>query len=173
MEAVQGGKSDAAAQPVFPWRGLLGENLSKRKQFLVTCDIVEPINYIDVVRSPLYRPVAPCAERMLREFLKLVMEIFCHEVNDPLVSGSVVILLHEFERHYPRPPVMCAVSLKSVHIREVAIRAEEAVFPLALKCPFNPHLSLCLQACVIQEIGQGHQAVNPIRTSFPFVSVTA
>ena len=68
---------------------------------------------------------------------------------------------------------MRVVSLETRFRTSVGVRPEISVRLLGTKDGLNPDLSLILQSLVIKNIRQRKQAVNPVRSSLPSVSVTA
>ena len=113
-----------------PVSRLLVDNLTQLKQLLVACDVIQPMHNQQVIACTLCSPECPVTQRSLWQLLQLVVEIFCHKINYALIASSHIVLLKNLQRHHTRPPVGSIVTLHTVDVRAVGIRAEIAALLL-------------------------------------------
>ena len=103
---------------------LLVDNLTQLEQLLVACDVVQPMHNQQVIACTLRCPECPVTQRSLWQLLQLIVEIFCHKINYALITCCHIVLLKNLQRHHTRPPVGSIVTLHTVDVRAVGIRAE-------------------------------------------------
>lgn len=152
---------------------LLMKQMPQFEQESISCEVVEPVDGLQVVAGTIFGPAAPVAQRLLGQGVQLIAEILGEEADYSLISRGRVVLLHDFQHHHARPPVVRVVALQSRFARIVLGGAEEAVFALALQGPFYPGLHFSFQSFIVQYVGKGQQSVNPVRAALPLVAVAA
>ena len=99
-----------------PRSRLAVDKVAEFKEELVTRDIVQPIDDVEIVTSPPLAPESPVVERFLGKVRELIFEVSCKHVNDTLVACRHVILLEDLKSDHLRPPVLCLASLETFNI---------------------------------------------------------
>ncbi|MPM48658.1 hypothetical protein SDC9_95384 [bioreactor metagenome] len=125
---------------IRPVECLFVNQLTQLEQKRISRNVVQPIGHHQVISSALFSPECPVTQRRVRQLLQLIFEIICHKGNYPFIPGCGIVLLHYFQHHHFRPPVVSVVSLQAFFGFPVGIRAKVSVWLLRCQRPLNPGL---------------------------------
>ena len=106
----------------------------------VTCDVVQPVDHIEIVSASPLAPECPVIERFLGKVCKLIPEVACHDIDHPLVTCSHIILLQYLESDHLRPPVLGLSPLESFDVLAGDPVSEVTVFVNHRQHGLRPHL---------------------------------
>ena len=101
------------------------------------------------------------------------MEIAGQTVCGPCISGGHIVLFQDFDSHHLGPPIVGLAPLQAINKGMILRRSQIAVRLLGCKDGFHPAKGLFLEGGVAQLVGQRKQAVHPVRSSLPGVSVSS
>ena len=112
-------------------------------------------------------------QRSLWEIRQLVAEIAVQHVEGALVARGFIVLLENLQGHHLGPPVVRLAPLQAFYVGMVGAVAEVALGRGGRNHRLHPALRLGYQRLVVQQVGQGQQAVDPVGTALPGVAFAA
>ena len=173
VEGVLAREEVLAGKDLRPGVCLAVDQVAEFQQEGLSGAVVEPPDHLEIVAAPPFAPVRPVLQRVLRQMGQFIAEISRHHRQDPGVGGRHVILLQDFEGHHLGPPVFGIAALQAFDIGTGNRVAEVAVFPGGSEYGFGPAQGLGDERLVVQDIGQGQEAVDPIRAALPGIPFSA